>query len=130
VLLVDTNDHLVAVVSEWLSSEPGVRIAVRPDLVLIDARLPDTSGFAATKQIKSLPDAPVVVLMTLHDSKAVREEASSAGADALIAGAAIASQLRPLVRSLLELAESGSSVRDSASGRLPSQPSAEPPAET
>ena len=44
----------------------------RPDVVLLDVRLPDDSGIAACRQIRSeLPEARVVMLTTFPDEEAV-----------------------------------------------------------
>jgi len=69
-----------------LDSEPGVQVVVecqdgqqtvsaiqnhRPDLLLIDIRMPDMDGFQVLKQIA--PDAmPVVVFTTAYDQFAIR----------------------------------------------------------
>ena len=118
VLLVDTNDYLLEVVSEWLVSDSGISVAgmarsgreaitlaesLSPDLILMDATLPDMSGFDATRLIKTRPDAAAVVLMTLHDSRAAQLEAVAAGADRLIAGARITGRLTTFVRELRKL---------------------------
>jgi len=125
VLLVDTNDTLLKAVSEWLVSDSTTTVVgtagsgtdalrlvheLRPDLVLMDATLPDASGFEITRRIKKAPDAPVVALMTLHQSAAARVEAIAAGADQLVTGSDLVGQLMPLVHRLRDLAEDGSRV--------------------
>lgn len=47
---------------------------VRPDLVLIDLRLPDGNGLSALQRLKSLPGGPKVIVLTSYlDAGAVRE---------------------------------------------------------
>jgi len=95
-LLVDENDDVLDGLCAWLREIPdfeviGIAHSARegidrirmqdPDVVLMDMSLPDLSGLEATRQIKSLARAPLVVLMSFHDSHAIRAEAKAAGAD-------------------------------------------------
>jgi DNA-binding NarL/FixJ family response regulator len=51
----------------------------KPDLVLLDIRLPVLSGFDAAREIKQhAPDIPIL-FFSIHDSKEIVEEASSVG---------------------------------------------------
>jgi len=57
------------IVGEAEDGSAGVRAAraLRPDVVLIDIRMPVMDGLAATRQILALPDPPqVAVLTTFH----------------------------------------------------------------
>src|SRR6478672_1613834 len=53
-------------VVEAPSGEPGLRLAQHesPDLVLLDVRMPDISGIQVLEQVKKLPDAPPVIMIT------------------------------------------------------------------
>ena len=56
----------------------------RPDLVLLDLALPDTSGVQSITAIKSRwPELPVLVL-TMHDAPAVARSAIEAGAQGFV----------------------------------------------
>jgi DNA-binding NarL/FixJ family response regulator len=99
VLIVD--DHAIlrrllrSNLQEWfdgleiLEAEDGetaVAIAeeARPDLVIMDIALPGMNGIEATRAIKqSLPETPVIIL-TVHELDAYRNDAEDAGADAYI----------------------------------------------
>lgn len=99
VLLVDHNAAFVDGLRDWLAQEPDLKVVgaihsglevqaeverSRPDLVLVDAGLPELSGFKVTRLIKSRQEPPLVALMTFHDSRAARLEAKAAGADRCI----------------------------------------------
>ena len=54
----------------------------RPEVVVMDARMPVMDGFEATRQIKELWPAVRVVMLTMHPDG--RAEALAAGADAYL----------------------------------------------
>ena len=67
-----------------------------PDLVLMDVKMSETDGLAATKQIKQLfPEARIVMVSQWEDDQ-LRENASLAGAEAYVGK----SDLQPLRRIL------------------------------
>ena len=59
--------------------------ALRPDVVLIDVDMPGMSGIAATERLRAAAPWSAVVIFTLRDDAATREQAQAAGAAAFVA---------------------------------------------
>jgi DNA-binding NarL/FixJ family response regulator len=59
------------VVGEAADGATGVEAARRlaPDLVLLDLKLPDTSGFAVSAELTGGAHGPAVVITSTHDSE-------------------------------------------------------------
>jgi CheY-like chemotaxis protein len=55
-----------------------------PDWVLMDIKMPQTNGIAATRLIRSFHPQAKIVIVTSHDSREMREEARDAGACAYV----------------------------------------------
>ena len=60
----------IEVVGEAANGVEAVTLArqLKPDLVLMDIRMPVMDGLAATEQVLALPDAPRVVVLTTFDA--------------------------------------------------------------
>jgi DNA-binding NarL/FixJ family response regulator len=85
VLLVDDDDLMRAGLRAVLSSDEGVEVVgeigggrgavagvreFRPDVVLMDIRMPDLDGIAATGEVLSAsPEAKIVILTTFEDDE-------------------------------------------------------------
>jgi len=63
--------------------------AEQPDLVVLDVRLAPMGGFEVARQIKLVAGAPVVVLMSHHVGELAQRAAAGAGADMMVAKAAM-----------------------------------------
>ena len=72
----------VEIVAEAANGEEAVRLAaeLRPEVVLMDLRMPVMDGVAATRQIAGLPDPPRVIVLTTFDDDESVFEAVRAGA--------------------------------------------------
>ena len=71
-MLADHPD--VQIVGECVDAPDGVRTALemRPDVLLLDIRLPGADGFAVLEGLRSLEPAPFVVFITAFADHAVR----------------------------------------------------------
>ncbi len=83
---VISGDSEISVVGEASDGKEAYEMSVRlkPDVVLMDMRMPDYDGSYGTRKIKStLPDVKVLVLTTFDDKETV-DKAISSGADGYI----------------------------------------------
>lgn len=114
-LLVDDNAEFLRVAADFLSTDPWVdvvgqarsgRDALRrvvhldPDLVIMDLAMSGMDGLEATRRIKSQPDAPHVIILTLYDSTEYRVMAQESGADGFVAKSELGERLLPLIHEL------------------------------
>ncbi|MEU6081840.1 response regulator transcription factor [Streptomyces sp. NPDC047108] len=75
-------DPDISLVAEARNGSEAVHLtrAHRPDVVLMDIRMPVMDGLAATREITGLPDAPRVVVLTTFDMDEYVHAALQAGA--------------------------------------------------
>ena len=83
IAIVEDNPDIRKSLSEWIAATPGFQCVctcpdaktalaevprLKPDVVLMDIRLPDESGIVCTSRLKSLlPDLQVIVLTVYRD---------------------------------------------------------------
>ena len=77
------DDARLVVVGEAGTGEECLRLvpALKPAVVLLDLRLPDLPGFEVCRQLKALPEAPAVLVLTSFADDQLVLESISAGAD-------------------------------------------------
>lgn len=130
-VILDAEEGL-EVVGEAATGAEAVSVvrALRPDVVLMDVRMPETDGIRATGQIlATLDPAPRIVVVTTFENDAHVYEALRAGASAFLLKRAAAEDLVRAVR-LVARSDSllfPSSVRGLAAEYGPPRPSAAPP---
>ncbi len=92
------------VVGEAANGREAVEVCreVRPDLVLMDVRMPEMDGLAATRAIKEELPETSVVMVTMHESPDYLLEAIKAGAAGYILKDAAGERLVEAVRRTLE----------------------------
>jgi DNA-binding NarL/FixJ family response regulator len=113
VLIADDQQLLRAGFRVILQSEPGIEVigeaedgadavaqarSLRPDVVLMDIRMPKVDGLAATEHLMKLPDGPRVVVLTTFDQNEYVVRALKAGAYGFLLKDAPASRLVSAVR--------------------------------
>lgn len=114
ILVVDDNASMRSALSLWLTAslspcrvqvaataEAGVLTACRlphPTVVLMDLNLPAMNGIDATRLIKAASPDTNVIIFTLSDAPAYRDEAFAAGACAYTLKSRARQELLPLLR--------------------------------
>jgi DNA-binding NarL/FixJ family response regulator len=58
-----------------------------PDVVILDIHLPDVDGYAVARELKSMPNPPLIVFLTVDGDPETQQRALEAGADAFVAKA-------------------------------------------
>jgi two-component system response regulator AtoC len=89
------------------TGEEGIELARRenPDLVLLDLRLPDTSGIDVLQNIVKLDPAPSAVMMTAHANVEAAVSAIKLGAYDFIEKPFLVDKLKIIVRNALNTVE-------------------------
>lgn len=72
----------------------------RPDVVLLDIRMPDVDGLTVLRELRTLPDAPVVAMLTTFDADEYILTALQSGAAGFLLKDTEPEQLAHLVRTL------------------------------
>ncbi len=80
-MVVELSDGF-EVAGEAADGEQAIALVgeLRPDLVLMDVQMPGIDGIETTRRISAMPEAPVVVVMSTHESGDYRGVAEAAGA--------------------------------------------------
>ncbi|MFD6140514.1 response regulator [Promicromonospora sp. NPDC060271] len=73
---------------------------VRPDVVLLDIRMPDVDGLTVLRELRTMPDAPVVAMLTTFDADEYILTALHSGAAGFLLKDTEPEQLAHLVRTL------------------------------
>jgi DNA-binding NarL/FixJ family response regulator len=105
----------IEVVDEAHDGAAGVAAVARsrPDLVLMDLRMPGMDGLTAIERINELPDPPVVVVLTTFDADQYVLRALRAGAAGFLVKSTPPEELIGLVR----VAAEGHTVLSAAAAR-------------
>ena len=100
-MLKGEND--LKIVGEAVNGQHALELCrqLRPDLVLMDVRMPDMDGLTATRVIKEEIPAISVLVVTAYESEDYRREAASAGAAGYILKDAPRQQVLEAVRKAL-----------------------------
>ena len=113
VLVVDDHAAVRASLAAFLDVDPSLEVVgeagdgreaveatsrLKPDLVLMDVRMPVLDGIEATRQVKAARPRTRVVLISAYEEDELREAGLAAGAEAFllkgVRGAELAARVR------------------------------------
>ena len=96
VIIADDSDVFRSRLINLLSDDPAIGIVgeardgmgaiiliekYKPDVVILDIRMPRETGFSVLKKVKKQEAAPVVIMLTNYPYKEYRERCQKDGAD-------------------------------------------------
>ena len=92
-------------VNERLSAQEPSRVlaliqTVHPDVVILDLQIAGPVGMKTLAQVKGLPDAPIVIVLSDRDEAPLRQAAIKAGAEHFLVKTDI-ERLQEVLKSLL-----------------------------
>ena len=115
-MILEARDDL-EVVGEAGDGDQAIRLATqtRPDVVLMDVRMPGLDGVTATARLTSAPDPPRVIILTTYDQDETLYAALRAGASGFLL-----KDVRPagLVEAIRVVARGEALIAPSATRRL------------
>ena len=90
----------IEVIGEAVNGQEAITRAaeLRPDVILMDVRMPVLDGLHATREITAMPDPPKILVLTTFDLDDYVYEALRAGASGFLLKDASASELANAVR--------------------------------
>ena len=128
-LVVDDNVGFRRRLKEFLGSEPDIEVVgeaadgeqailkareLQPNVVLMDLRMPGTSGLDATHQLKNEMPEIKVIMLSRFDVEEYREAAIARGASGYVVKQSLIEELLPAIRRIAseELNITGGGGRD------------------
>jgi DNA-binding NarL/FixJ family response regulator len=98
-VLLNAQDD-IEVIAEAVNGQEAVAHAsgLRPDVILMDVRMPVLDGLQATRQITAMPEPPKILILTTFDLDDYVYEALRAGASGFLLKDASARELADAVR--------------------------------
>ena len=106
----------MTVIGEASNGAEALALAVRlrPDIVVMDARMPQLDGITATKQLRALlPDTPVI-LLSIDDDPTLRNRALAAGATRFLSKFETLTTLPEAIRAAASIASAPSDAASDA----------------
>ncbi|MGA5454883.1 response regulator [Streptomyces umbrinus] len=99
-LILNAAEDIEVVATSTGAEAAGTVTRLRPDVVLLDIRMPDVDGLTVLREIRAMPEAPVVAMLTTFDSDEYIVTALRSGAAGFILKDTEPEQLAQLVRTL------------------------------
>ncbi|QMV43580.1 ANTAR domain-containing response regulator [Cohnella cholangitidis] len=108
------EDQGYSVVGEAKNGEEAIELTIRlkPDLVIMDVKMPVMNGVKAARIIRKLDDAAAVLLLTAYSQKDYVRDACKAGVTAYLVKPVAEENLIPAVEIALSQKERLDSLRD------------------
>ena len=130
VLIVDDHHLVLEGLRAVLSTDPALQVIgeahtggeavqsaerLKPDIILMDIRMPDMNGIAATRQVKQVVPTTSVIMLTMYENPDYLFEAVKAGAS----GYVLKDVAGPdLLRAIHTVADGGSLLNQEVVGRF------------
>ena len=117
-LIVDDDAGFRRRLSEFLASEPGIEIVgeaadglevipkateLKPDLVLMDVRMPGMNGVNATRKLKEEMPEVKLIMLSVFDLPEYREAAMVSGASDYVVKKSMIEELVPAIRRICSI---------------------------
>jgi len=130
VALVEDNDDLRSSIKRLLQRSPHLRVVAsypdaesaladlarhKPDVVLMDVKLPKMDGVECVRQLKSLLPTVLIVMLTVHDDNDSLFNSMLAGADGFLLKDAVSARL---VEAIEEVRRGGSPMTPQIARRV------------
>lgn len=130
VLLVDDHHLVVEGLRAVLSTDPSVEVigeartgrqavsqaeALKPDIILMDIRMSDMDGIAATRQVKQVVPTTAVIMLTMYENPDYLFEAVKAGASGYVLKDVAGPEL---IEAIHTVADGGSLLNQEVVGRF------------
>jgi DNA-binding NarL/FixJ family response regulator len=117
VFIVDDDPEFRRFLREFLSDQPGLEIVgeaadgkqalekvkkIKPDLVLLDIRMPGMDGFSASRLIKRIMPDLQIIIMTIFDDLEYQDSVKKSGSDGYVVKSNLVKDLMPAIRAALK----------------------------
>lgn len=99
-LILGASEDIEVVATASGGEAVGTVRRERPDVVLLDIRMPDVDGLTVLRELRTMPDAPVVAMLTTFDADEYILTALHCGAAGFLLKDTEPEQLAHLVRTL------------------------------
>ena len=117
VLIADNNAKFIQTVKSFLANEQDIEIVgnarngkeaisktkeLKPDIILMDVRMPEMNGFRSTSSIKQIMPEVKIIILTIYDIDEYRKAAITSGASGFVVKNVIKDELAQTIREVFE----------------------------